>query len=100
MSSSDSDCEDHSSPTEACDNVAVKKAVKPILQWSVQFGASDAGATELFSLLHKSFAILGDDAVSGIPNTLDKAIAMVRKSWQATQNVRVSSVSRMPFGIW
>ena len=32
FSSSDSDYEDHSIPTEACDNVAVKKAVSSILQ--------------------------------------------------------------------
>lgn len=86
FSSSDSE-EDQSSAFEACQSTAVKKAVSSILQWSAKFRVSDAGASELFSLLHTSFSVVDSDnqthnSSSSLPNTLEKAVATMNPGKQ------------------
>ena len=60
-------------------STSLLRAVSSILQWSTHFGVSDTGTSELFKILHKSFAIAdgSNDATTSIPTSLDKAIAMV-----------------------
>lgn len=60
-------------------STSLPRAVSSILQWSTHFGVSDTGTSELFRIVHKSFAIAGgsDDSITSIPTSLDKAIAMV-----------------------
>ena len=81
FSSSDSE-EEQSSAMEACQSAAVKKVVSSVLQWSAKFGVSDAGASELFCLLHTTFSVVESDnktpdSCSSVPNTLEKAVAML-----------------------
>ena len=60
-------------------STSLQSAVSSILQWSTHFGVNDTGTPELFTILHKSFTIAdgSDDSITGMPTSLDKAIAMV-----------------------
>ena len=80
FSTSDHSEEDQPNSMQAAPvSTSLPRAVSSILQWSTHFGVSDTGTSELFSILHKSFAIAGgsDDSITSIPTSLDKAIAMV-----------------------